>query len=71
MEAAEAAARAIGLTYFLPDAHFVMARALTAQGKWQEATEAMQTLRKLQPDNRVAAAYSRRLQPRNDPAVGG
>ena len=71
VEAAEAAARAIGLTYFLPDAHFVMARALTAQGKWQEATEAMQTLRKLQPDNRVAAAYSRRLQPRNEPAVGG
>jgi predicted AlkP superfamily phosphohydrolase/phosphomutase/Flp pilus assembly protein TadD len=70
VEASEAAARAIGLKYFLPDAHFVLARALVAQGRWQEATEVAQTLRKLQPDNRVAAAYSRRLPRQNDSAPG-
>jgi len=69
--ASEAAARAIALKYFLPDAHFVLARALMAQGRWQEATEAVQTLRKLQPDNRVAAAYSRRLPRQNDSAAAG
>jgi Flp pilus assembly protein TadD len=71
VEAAESAARAIGLKFFLPDAHFVLARALVAQGKWQEATEAVQTLRKLQPDNRVAAAYSRRLPRQDDSPAGG
>jgi tetratricopeptide (TPR) repeat protein len=60
-EAVDAASRAIGLKFFLPDAHFVMARALVAQGRWQEAKEAMQTLMKLQPQNRAAATYFKRI----------
>jgi tetratricopeptide (TPR) repeat protein len=60
-EAVAAAARAIGLKFFLPDAHFILARGLVAQGRWQEAKEAMQTLLKLQPDNRAAAAYFKRM----------
>jgi predicted AlkP superfamily phosphohydrolase/phosphomutase/Flp pilus assembly protein TadD len=60
-EAAEAAGRAIGLKYFLPDAHFILARALVALGRWPEAREAMQTLLKLQPGNRVAATYFQRM----------
>jgi len=60
-EAATAAERAIGLNYYLSDAYFVLARALIAQGKWQPAQEAMQTLLRLQPNNRAAAAYSRRM----------
>jgi len=64
-EAVEAATRAIKLKYFMPDAHFVLARGLVAQGRWQEAKEAMQVLLKLQPDNRAAATYYKRL-PRQD-----
>jgi tetratricopeptide (TPR) repeat protein len=64
-EAVEAATRAIQLRYFMPDAHFVLARGLVAQGRWLEAKEAMQVLLKLQPDNRAAATYFKRL-PRED-----
>ena len=60
-EAEEAAIRAIGLKYFLPDAHFILGRARVLQGRWAEAREAMQTLLKIQPDNRVAAEYYRRM----------
>jgi tetratricopeptide (TPR) repeat protein len=67
-EAEMAASRAIGLNYYLAGAHFVLARALIAQGRWREAEEAMRTLLKLQPGNRVAAAYSRRL-PRHSPSA--
>jgi hypothetical protein len=70
-EAEEAAMRAIGLNYYLPQAHFVLARALVAQGKWQEAHQAMQTLLKLQPGNRVAATYSQRLPRPEDELAGG
>jgi tetratricopeptide (TPR) repeat protein len=60
-EAEAAALRAIGLNYYLSQAHFVLARALVAQGKWQPAREAMQTLLQLQPGNRAAASYVRRI----------
>jgi tetratricopeptide (TPR) repeat protein len=60
-EAEQAALRAIGLNYYMPQAHFVLARALVVQGRWQEASETMQTLLKLQPTNRAAATYSQRL----------
>lgn len=60
-EAEEAARRAIQLKYFLPDAHFVLARALVAQNKWSEARECLSALMKLQPDNKSVAAYNRRL----------
>jgi tetratricopeptide (TPR) repeat protein len=60
-EAEEAALRAIGLNYYQPQAHFVLARALIAQSKWQAAREAMQTLLRLQPNNRAAATYAKRL----------
>jgi hypothetical protein len=60
-EAEEAALRAIGLNYYLSDAHFVLARALIAQGKWQQARDTMQTLLQLQPTNRAAAAYVKRM----------
>ena len=65
-EAAKAAAsarRAIGLKYFLPEAHFVLARALVVQGDWQQARDAMQTLLKLQPNHRTAPAYLKRMPP--------
>lgn len=62
-DAEQAAVRAIGLKYFLPDAHFILARALVLQGRWTEAREAMQTLLKIQPDNRPAATYYRRMPP--------
>jgi tetratricopeptide (TPR) repeat protein len=61
-EAEEAALRAISLNYYLPQAHFVLARALIAQSKWQEARNAMQTLLRLQPNNRAAATYAKRLE---------
>jgi len=61
-EAEAAAVRAIGLNYFLSDAHFILARALVAQGKWPQARAAMQTLVQLQPGNRAAAAYAKRLE---------
>jgi tetratricopeptide (TPR) repeat protein len=60
-EAEESATRAIGLKYFLPDAHFVLARALVAQGRWSEANDVMQSLLKIQPENRTAATYLKRL----------
>lgn len=60
-EAEQAARRAIQLKYFLPDAHFVLARALVAQNKWNEARECMTALVKLQPDNKSVAGYNRRL----------
>ena len=61
-EAEVAALRAIGLNYYLPQAHFVLARALIAQSKWQAARETMQTLLRLQPNNRAAATYAKRLE---------
>lgn len=60
-EAEAAASRALQLQYFLPDAHFILARALVAQNKWTQAREAMTALLKLQPDNKSAAGYQRRL----------
>jgi Flp pilus assembly protein TadD len=60
-EAEESAARAISLKYFLPDAHFILARALVAQGRWLEASDAMQALLKIQPENRTAATYLKRI----------
>jgi len=60
-EAEEAALRAIGLNYYLSDAHFVLARALIAQGKWQQARDTLQTIQMLQPNNRAAAAYAKRM----------
>jgi tetratricopeptide (TPR) repeat protein len=59
--AEEAALRAIGINYYLSQAHFVLARALVAQGKWQPAREAMQTLLQLQPGNRAAGGYVKRM----------
>jgi len=60
-EAEASAARAIGLKYFLPDAHFIRARALLAQGRWEDAHDAMQVLLKIQPQNRTAATYLKRI----------
>jgi hypothetical protein len=60
-KAEEAALRAIGLNYYTPQAHFVLARAFIAQGKWQQARESMQVLLQLQPANRVAASYAKRI----------
>jgi TolA-binding protein len=60
-EAAEAALRAIELNYYMPQAHFVLARALVAQGKWQQAFETMRVLLQLQPANRTAATYAKRM----------
>jgi predicted AlkP superfamily phosphohydrolase/phosphomutase/Flp pilus assembly protein TadD len=65
-QAAEAAQRAIGLKYFLPEAHFVLARALVAQGRWQEARAAMQALLQLQPNHRTAPAYLKRMRQESD-----
>ena len=61
-EAEEAALRAIGLNYYMPQAHFVLTRALIAQGKWQQARETMQILLQLQPNNRAAATYAKRIE---------
>jgi predicted AlkP superfamily phosphohydrolase/phosphomutase/Flp pilus assembly protein TadD len=60
-EAAEAASRAIGLKFFLFEAHFVLGRALVAQGLWQEARTAMETVLTLQPNNRTASHYFKRM----------
>ena len=60
-EAESAALRAIGLNYYLSQAHFILARALIAQGKWQPARDTMRTLLRLQPNNRAAAAYAKRM----------
>jgi hypothetical protein len=70
-EAEQAALRAIGLNYYLPQAHFVLARALIAQSKWHEAHGAMQTLLRLQPNNRAAATYAKRLGQQQPQAEGG
>jgi tetratricopeptide (TPR) repeat protein len=64
-ESAEAATRAIQLKYFLPDAHLVLARALVARGQWPEARQAMETYLKLQPNNRAAATYFKRMRTDN------
>ncbi len=61
-EAEEAALRAIGLNYYMAQAHFVLTRALIAQGKWQQARETMQILLQLQPNNRAAATYAKRIE---------
>lgn len=61
VEAETAARRAIQLKYFLPDAHFVLARALVAQNKWNDAREVMSATMALQPGNKAAAEYHRRL----------
>ncbi len=66
-DAEVAAFRAIGLNYYLPQAHFVLARALIAQSKWQQARDAMRTLLQLQPNNRTAANYAKRLAQRSQP----
>ncbi|MGC3958069.1 MAG: alkaline phosphatase family protein [Verrucomicrobiota bacterium] len=60
-EAEQAARRAIQLRYFLPDAHFVLSRALVVQNKWSEARDCLAALVKLQPDNKSVAGYNRRL----------
>ncbi|EEF61349.1 tetratricopeptide repeat protein [Pedosphaera parvula] len=60
-EATESALKAIQLNYYLSEAHFVLARALVAKGKWAQARDAMQVLLQLQPNNRAAATYGRRL----------
>jgi len=60
-EAEQAARHAIQLKYFLPDAHFVLARALVAQNKWNEARECLSAVMKLQPNNKAVAGYNRRL----------
>jgi predicted Zn-dependent protease len=60
-EAENAARRAIQLKYFLPDAHFVLARALVAQNKWNDAREVMSATMALQPGNKAAVEYHRRL----------
>jgi tetratricopeptide (TPR) repeat protein len=70
-EAEEAALRAIGLNYYLAQAHFVLARALIAQGKWPQARDIMQTLLRLQPNNRAAAAYAKRMGPQPRPSSAG
>jgi hypothetical protein len=61
VEAEAAATRAIGLDFYLSDAHFVLTRALVAQGKWQQARDSLQTLLRLQPGNRAAASYTKRI----------
>jgi hypothetical protein len=61
-KAETAAMRAIGLNFYLSDAHFVLARALVAQGKWQQVHNPLQTYLKLQPNNRAAAKYAERVE---------
>ena len=70
-EAEQAALRAIGLNYYLSQAHFILARALIAQGKWQPARDAMRTLLRLQPNNRAAAAYAKRMGQQPPPSSTG
>ncbi len=70
-EAEQAALRAIGLNYYLAQAHFVLARALVAQGKWAPARTTLQTLLRLQPGNRSAAAYAKRIRPQPPPSASG
>jgi hypothetical protein len=70
-EAEQAALRAIGLNYYLSQAHFILARALIAQGKWQPARDTMRTLLRLQPNNRAAAAYAKRMGQQPPPSSTG
>ncbi len=70
-EAESAALRAIGLNYYLSQAHFILARALIAQGKWQPARDTMRTLLRLQPNNRAAAAYAKRMGQQPPPSATG
>lgn len=73
--AASAAARqAIGLKFFLPEAHMVLARALARDGMPLAAIEATERLLKIHPDNPTARIYLRRLRrslaiPHQEPAV--
>jgi tetratricopeptide (TPR) repeat protein len=60
-EAEESALRAIRLNYYMPQAHFVLARSFIAQGKWQQARDTMEVLLRLQPANRAAATYAKRF----------
>jgi hypothetical protein len=59
--AAAAAMRAIGLNFFLPDAHFILARSLAAQSMWLAALQSMERLLAMQPENELARGYVRRL----------
>ena len=70
-KAEESALRALGLNYCLPHAHFVLARALVAQGKWQQAGDAMRLLLQLQPNNRAAATYAKRMRQQPRPSAAG
>jgi hypothetical protein len=60
-EAEESSMRAIGLNYYMPQAHFILARAFIAQGKWDRARDTMQVLLQLQPNNQAAAIYAKRI----------
>ena len=60
-EAEEAAQRAIGLQFYLPDAHFALSRALAGQGKVLAATQALERLLQIDPTNKAAAVYLRRF----------
>ena len=60
-QAEQAALRAIGLDYYLPEAHLVLARALMVQGQWHPARNALQIVLQLQPTNRAATAYAKRV----------
>jgi predicted AlkP superfamily phosphohydrolase/phosphomutase len=68
-DAERSALKAIGLKYFFPQAHFVLARSLVAQGKWEEARHAMAAIMRMQPNNKAASAYSKRL--RNPSSTNG
>jgi Flp pilus assembly protein TadD len=70
-QATDAARHALGLKYFLPEAHFVLARSLVAQGLWPEARDAMETLLKLQPNHRTAPTYLKRMRQRDTAESGG
>jgi hypothetical protein len=52
----------------MPQAHFVLARAFIAQGKWEQARETMQALLQLQPNNRAAATYAQRMDQSSPPS---
>jgi tetratricopeptide (TPR) repeat protein len=56
-----AATRAIGLQYFMPDAHLALSRALAGKGLYLAATQVADRLVAMDPKNKVAAIYARRL----------
>lgn len=56
-----AAKRAIGLQYYMPDAHLALSRALAGKGLYLAATQAADRLVAMDPKNKVAANYARRL----------